>query len=223
MKPGEYILGAAGDVPKDGQIILFLRHSKRASFQGVPDHLRHAAEITPEGVLLAREFGAALGRFFPGRDLVLAHTPAVRCRMTAEYIGDGFSPEGHFRINGGAPEVIDPVLDPHRFIELREEIGWHRLMQKWLMDEISGSILAPAGEYSRSQMRNLLSFTGAEKDILVVVGHDITLFPLVYHVMGRPLTTIGFLNGIVISVNGDRASVRFADDEGLIRKELDKW
>ena len=92
MKPGEFVLDILKEVPKNRRTIVLIRHSKRDSFEGVPDHLREGVVITPEGIRMAREFGESLGEILPGKPLVLGHTVARRCRMTAESIRDGYPP-----------------------------------------------------------------------------------------------------------------------------------
>jgi len=130
VKPGEYILSLLKEASDTQKTILFLRHSKRNSFAGIPDHLRPGVEITPEGRLMAREFGEALGQVTPGRRLFLAHTIARRCRMTAECIRQGYSPASWFPMVEYPDEIGDPVLDPDAFIDLRERIGWQVLIRR---------------------------------------------------------------------------------------------
>jgi len=130
VKPGEYLLSLLKEASDTQKTILFLRHSKRNSFAGIPDHLRPGVEITPEGRLMAREFGEALGQVTPGRRLFLAHTIARRCRMTAECICQGYSPASWFPMVEYPDEIGDPVLDPDAFIDLRERIGWQVLIRR---------------------------------------------------------------------------------------------
>ncbi|HEU17669.1 MAG TPA: hypothetical protein ENO06_02935 [Methanolinea sp.] len=49
-------------------------------------------------------------------------------------------------------------------------------------------------------------------DVLITVAHDITLFPLIHTYFGRCLTTIGFMNGIVMRSNGDRTDIGFEEE-----------
>lgn len=221
MKPGEYILDILKEAPNEGKTILFLRHSKRDSFAGVPDHLRPGVEITPEGVLMAREFGEALGHVAPGRRLFLAHTIAHRCRMTAECILQGYSPAGRSPMIEFSEEIGDPVRDYPAFIYLRETLGWQVLIRKWLDGEIPPGVMEEPVAYSGTLLHTLLSSLGTgDGDLFVAVGHDITLFPILSQVFGKKMTSIDFLNGIVISSHGSTADIRFADAEGSLIEEL---
>jgi len=212
MKLGEYVLKLLKEAPGNGSTILFLRHSKRVSFAGIPDHLRPGVEITPEGVLMAREFGEALGEVAPGRRIFLAHTIARRCRMTAECILQGYSPAGRSPMIEFSEEIGDPVRDYPAFIDLRETLGWQVLIRRWLDGEIPPSIMEDPAAYSGTLLHTLLSArdTG-DGDLFVAVGHDITLFPLLSQVFGKKMTSIEFLNGIVITANETTAEIRFAD------------
>jgi hypothetical protein len=224
MQPGGFILDLLRETHGTEWTILFLRHSVRDSFTGVPDHLRQGVGINPEGICRARNFGRSLAEVLPGRRLLLGHTVARRCRMTAECIGEGYSPCKDFRILGCRPDVQDPVADPARYIALREEFGWPGLMKRWLNREISYDILADPHRYARTQLENLVSFhEGCDADLLVVVAHDITLLPIVLHVFGRPITALDFLNGIVITPGRTGTGIRFADADCSVKAELDPW
>lgn len=219
VKPGEYILSLLKEAPDTEKTILFLRHSKRNSFAGIPDHLRPGVEITPEGRLMAREFGEALGHVAPGRRLFLAHTIARRCRMTAECILQGYSPASRFPMIEYPAEIGDPVRDYPAFIDLRETLGWQVLIRKWLDGEIPPTVMEEPVAYSGTLLHTLLSARDSgDGDLFVAVGHDITLFPILSWVFRKKLTSIDFLNGIVISSQGSTAEIQFADADCSLKR-----
>jgi hypothetical protein len=212
MKPGDYVLDLLKGLPKNKRTIALVRHSVRNSFEGIPGHLRDRVEITPEGVSLARAFGESLGEIFSGKFLFLGHTSALRCRMTAESIGDGYFPADHVQMLGCRPDITSPVVNPDKCIELLSEPGWSEGMKKWLNKEMPGDTLQNPQTYADEILKKLLSFpeTG-ETDLLVVVAHDITLFPIVSCVFGKKITKVEFLNGIVIAADTMTAEFRYAD------------
>jgi hypothetical protein len=55
--------------------------------------------------------------------------------------------------------------------------------------------------------------------MLVVVAHDITLFPLVFSLFGKPVTAIEFLNGVVILADADVATIQFRNAELVCEAE----
>lgn len=221
MKPGKYVLDLLKDLPGDGKTILLLRHSKRDSFQGVPEHIRPTVEITHEGVEMARDFGNALNTVVPGRRLFLGHTIARRCRMTAECIAEGYSSAQRIQMVEFHREIEEPVVNLSRFVALREAFGWQQLMKKWLSGEIPPTIMQDPLRYSGTLINRLLSFHHMNYgDIFAVIAHDITLFPIVYSVFGNPVTTIDFLNGVVISANNNSSEIMFADAGCSLRTVL---
>jgi hypothetical protein len=214
MKPGDFVLDILQETPKNRRTIVLIRHSKRDSFEGIPDHLREGVEITPEGILMAREFGESLGEILPGKPLVLGHTMAHRCRMTAEFIRDGYPSTIPARILGCEPEIKSPVVRQERYIAIRDQLGWREVIRKWLDQEIPEHTFHNPHQYSDYVVRNLFTCPGAgEKDMFVVIAHDITIFPIISRVFGVKVKPIEFLNGIVITTDTITAEFQFADAE----------
>lgn len=221
MKPGDFVLDLLRDTDLTGRTILLLRHSKRDSFQGVPEHIRPTVEITPEGVRMATEFGESLSAVAPGRQLFLGHTVARRCQMTAECIAEGYSSPGNVHMVEYHRQIDEPVVNLSQFVALREELGWQALMKQWLLGMIPLTVMQDPRQYSDAHLARLLSFPNmGEGDVFAVIAHDITLFPIVYSVFGMPVTTIEFLNGVLISANENTAEIRFADAACSLRTIL---
>jgi hypothetical protein len=220
MKPGDYVLDILKEAPENRKTIVLIRHSKRDSFAGMPDHLREGVEITPDGILMAREFGESLGKISPGKHLVLGHTVAHRCKMTAESIRDGYPPGIPARIIGCEPEIKSPVVHPERYIAIRDALGWREVIRKWLDQEISEDIFQDPHRYADYVLRNLFAYPGAkDRDLFVVIAHDITIFPIISSVFGVKVKPVEFLNGIVITADTDTAELQFADAESSLKTE----
>ena len=220
LKHGDFVLESLNEAPRDRKTIVLIRHAERVSFAGMPDHLREGVAITPAGVLMAREFGESLEKTFPGKPLVLGHTIARRCRMTAESIRDGYPPNIPARILGCVPEIPSPVVHPDRYIALRDALGWREVIRKWLDQELSTVIFRNPHQYADDIVRNLFTYPGAgDGDLLVVVAHDITIFPIISRVFGVKVKPVEFLNGMVISGDTDTAEFRFADAENALKAE----
>jgi broad specificity phosphatase PhoE len=220
MTPGDFVLDLLSHVPKSGKTIVLLRHSKRDSFKGIPDSLREGVEITPDGVLMARAFGESLQKIFPGKRILLGHTIANRCRMTAESIGHGCSCGGDVRILGYLPEVESVVMDPENYVKLREEHTWQGLMQRWLDLEVPEETLQNPHAYCDTLLEQLVSLPGVkDDDLLVVIAHDVTLFPIIFSVFGKAVTSLEFLNGIVITNKAAPYEIRFKDADHALKAE----
>jgi hypothetical protein len=219
--PGAHVLDLLRNGPVGDRTVLYLRHSIRNSFAGVPVEQQLAAEITPEGVLRAREFGASLRQLLPGRRLVLGHTLARRCRMTAECIGAGYAPGGEFRMIDYHGDIDDLFLDVDAFLAIREEHGWEGMIERWLARQIPPTVMRDPRIYADRHLDRLLSTDGVDDgDLFIVIGHDITVFPLVSRLFDRTITTVDFLNGIVIDADGTTAGARFSDGERALATTL---
>lgn len=220
MKPGDFVLDLLKEDPETDKTIVLIRHSKRDSFEGIPDALREGVEITSEGIGMARLFGESLGQIAPGRPLFLGHTVAHRCKMTAESIRDGYLPSGQVRILGCQPAIESLVVDHEKFIALRNEFGLSELIRKWLDREFPETVFRDPHRYSDEILGRLLSFPlDNQGDLLVVVAHDVTIFPIVYSVFGKKVKPVEFLNGIVITTNGQTVKIRFNDAECSLEEE----
>jgi hypothetical protein len=210
MKPGSYVLDILQSAPKYQRTILLIRHSKRDSFEGIPDHLRDTVGITQEGMVMAREFGESIKQIAPDKRLFLGHTVAKRSEMTARSICEGYSSNNQPKILGCEPEIKSPVINLEKLVEVRNEFGWQELIRRWLGREIPEDTLWDPQKYSDEILGKLLNYPAVcPGDLLVVVAHDITLFPLVFSLFGKPVKAIEFLNGVVISADTNVANIRF--------------
>jgi len=214
MNHGDHILGILKDHRAFGRNILLIRHSDRDLLRIMPDGLHEDVAITPEGIVHAGEFGRNLRTIASGTTLHLGHTAPRRCRMTAESIREGYSSSGTTRDWGVLPFIESVIADPVQFQALWEELGWHSLMREWLSGGIPEDTLTDPCRYSDRLLRGLLSMPGGGDDALVIaVAHDVTILPVVASACGTTLTTIGFLNGVLISGDTTGAVIRFADPE----------
>lgn len=212
MNHGDYILDLLRNHPGSGRTVLLIRHSVRDSLRCVPAGLRDDVPITPEGVVHAVEFGRKLKTIAPDTIVHLGHTAPRRCRMTAEAICTGYSSPDNTRDLGVVPDVNSVIVDPGAFSALWEEMGWHTLIRQWLSGNISEDTVHNPHWYTDQLLRNLAAFpAGDDSDLLVIVAHDVTIMPIVASVMGTLLTSIDFLNGVVISGDGSGAGIWYAD------------
>jgi hypothetical protein len=133
--------------------------------------------------------------------------------MTAMAIRDGLSPGNTAGISiGEAPIIADPVRDLDRFRHLNEQFGWHELIRRWLAGQVDEGVLWNASRYTDDLLKQVLDGPGFRPgDVRIVVAHDITLFPLIHTYFGRCMTTIDFLNGIVVKADTRTMDVGFEE------------
>lgn len=220
MKPGTHVLNLLKSVPLNGKTIVLIRHAERDSFHGIPPDQCHTVGLTPQGIRMAQDFGASIRQIAPDTRLLLGHTIARRCEMTARSIRDGFSSDGRARILGCEPEIPGPVADMERFLSGKDKGGWPALIERWLDFKIPEEIIANPLKYSDELLATLLSYPGIrDGEMLVVVAHDMTLFPLVFGLFGKNARAMDFLNGVVISAGRETAGFRFENAEYSFKTE----
>jgi hypothetical protein len=220
MKAGAYVLDFLDTVPRNEKTIVLIRHSKRDPFGSIPNHLRDAVGINPDGVKMAREFGDAIRQVAPNGRLLLGHTVAKRCEMTARSIQEGFSSDNQTMVLGCEPEIQSPVVNLDNLVKLKNQFGWQGLIQQWLGSELPEDTIWNPRKYSDDVLSKLLTYPNVQYgDLLIFVAHDITLFPLVFSVFGKNVQAIEFLNGIVISADSDNAEIRFRNAEYSFKTE----
>ena len=220
MKAGAYVLDLLDTAPHNEKTIALIRHSKRDSFGGIPDHLRDTVGINDEGVQMAREFGESIRQVAPDKRLLLGHTVAKRCEMTARSIQEGFSSDNQTIVLGCEPEIKSPVVNLDNLVKLRNQFGWQGLIQQWLRSELPEDTIWNPRNYTDELLGKLLTYPNVQSgDLLVVIAHDITLFPLVFSIFGKNVKAIEFLNGIVISANSDNAEIQFRNADYSFKTE----
>ena len=212
MNHGDPVLELLEKHEETGRTILLIRHSVRESLREIAPALRNDVAITPDGIACAEAFGRRLREIAPDTTLRIGHTAPLRCCMTAECIRRGFASPHTTRDLGILPHVENVIVDPGKFSALWEERGWHTLMRQWLGGEIPDHTLENPHRYSNRLLKRLIISPGLnETGLLVVVAHDVTILPILASACGTTLTTIDFLNGILISGDPSGAEIRFAD------------
>jgi hypothetical protein len=220
MKAGAYVLDLIDTAPLNEKTIVLIRHSKRDSFNGIPDHLRDTVGINPDGVQMAREFGESIRQIAPDKRLLLGHTVAKRCEMTACSIKEGFSSDNQTMVLGCEPDIKSPVVNLDDLVKLRNEFGWQGLIQRWLGSELPEDTILNPRKYTDELLGKMLTYPNVKSgDMLVFVAHDITLFPLIFSLFGKNVKAIEFLNGIIISVNSDKAEIQFRNAKHSFKTE----
>lgn len=147
--------------------VLFVRHAEKVDgsrFCTVEEN--RARGLSLDGFDESVALGRALS---PSPDLVLC-SPVVRARETADAIVRGA---------GGAGSVIECEAllggrfdDHERWLSMKRELGWERLIERWLRGEVSEQVVTPAAVAIPALLEAVATHSRRAKRVVVVTqGH----------------------------------------------------
>jgi len=190
-------------VPRDVPAALLLRHSHRPDLP--IDAPGDEVDLTPEGVRMAEEFGAALSsRWRPGR---LLSSPVLRCRNTVIALarGAGWSVPALEDPRLGAPGAF--VVDGDAAFQVFRELGTRGVVIRQLSRPDPARGMRSTAEGVRLLVEALTESAASPGDLDVLVTHDALIAVLVGTLLGstfeyeeRP----AYLEGVFTWREGDR-------------------
>lgn len=188
---------------RPGPIAVMIRHAERHPVRSI----HHSLEVglTKKG----NDDAVKLGRMIEGRrEIRLFHSPAVRCRETAEGIAEGLRSTGHrVRSIVETGMLCAPYLKDQRVLDDAERLG-HEFMRWWFDGRFNGDWLCPTPEAADMVLgpviENLRSSPPESLDIHVTHDWEIVLLreellDLRYEDAGW----VGYLDGLVLTGDGD--------------------
>ncbi len=197
---------------KDETMAAIVRHADRPSIASVTESL--GVGLNEKGREDARRFGE---RITGERQVRFFHSPAVRCRETAEAMTVGLAGNGNKVL--GSTETWDlcaPYLLDDRTLEVADRLG-HGFMRAWFNGEIDKEWILPAPVASDKVLRPILerlADPNGTTRLDIHVSHDWevillrdTLFGTRYEQDGW----IGYLDGIVFIRDGPKVLARWGE------------
>lgn len=187
-----------------GPHALMVRHAERFPLPSISESLRIG--LTEKGKQDAFELGRAIDGF---ERIRLFHSPAVRCRETAEAIGRGFCDRGG--TVQGIKETWDlcaPYLKDDRVLKEAETQG-HEFMRAWFTGQFNPEWIRPTTEAADMVLAHLLQRMtegdGADR-LDVHVSHDWEIVLLREELLGVRYEDAGwveYLGGLQFSRHED--------------------
>lgn len=204
----EHLLDAWTRAHKAGRRTAFVvRHAERGP---VTDLERHEdVLLTEQGHEQAREAGRVLAAL--SAHVVVRHSPVERCHETAQGIAAGATGAGARAHVGGVVEVLGTpfVRDrPRAWALVRQHGG--RFIREWFDGRLPVEVFEPRDSAARAQMRAVhQALSTDEHAVHVLVTHDWNLAIVREQLLGitPERTWPGFLDGVVVSVEGDELLV----------------
>lgn len=220
MKYGSNVLAALGKVDGNGPCAIIVRHAARHPIKDI----WHSLEVglTEEGMNDARQFGASLLAF---RQVRLFHSPAVRCRQTAERMMHGLEGNGtSVAVIGEARDLCAPYLKDEACLGRAAEAGkdfireWFdgKLDRRWILDTSSAADMVMASIIAR------LSEPGGNGRLDIHVSHDWEISLLREELFGLRHEDVGwpqYLDGILFWTDGTHINAAYGQHEVLFSFE----
>ena len=219
--------------PPDGMIEQILRESRGRPVAAL---LRHAAReeitdarsalealLTPAGRAAAEAFGSGLPVDRPVR---IFHSPVERCRQTAVHMAEGFRQAGGRTGGVRESEILGGpyVIDPEALLDLLVRMDPRTFMQAWSGGGIDKTVLWPLRDTAVQTLQFILStLEGPAKNALDIhVTHDVNIMivlTLAWDLASDWRDWPGYLEGLLISTEGEEVTIRFRGRLAAIRLE----
>ncbi len=198
-----------------GSQALIVRHAERFQVPSISESL--GIGLTEKGKRDAFEMGRAIEGF---EQIRLFHSPAVRCRETAEAIAQGFSGRGG--TVGGTMETWDlcaPYFKDNRVLKEAERQGYG-FMRSWFIGQFEAEWIKPTPEAADMVLapilQRMLEMTEADR-LDIHVSHDWEIVLLREELLGVRYEEAGwieYLEGIHFSRQEDGFVARNGDCGG---------
>jgi phosphohistidine phosphatase SixA len=194
---------------------IMVRHAARHPVLNLNHSL--VVGLTDQGKIDAKAFGSRLRNY---RSVRLFHSPAVRCRETAEGISMGMQGNGTNVM--GIEEtwsLCAPYLKDERILRIADDLG-EGFMRVWFngeLDERSISHTPEAADIVLRPVLERLSDPDGRGRLDVHVSHDWELVLLREELLGLRYEGVGwveYLDGIVLYPEGDGFNVSYREKHG---------
>ncbi len=188
----------------DAIAAVIIRHADRLTISSVTDSLR--VGLNQKG----REDALRFGRGIAGdRPVRFFHSPALRCRETAEAIAQGLTMSGRSVL--GQSETWDlcaPYLKDDRTLAVADRLG-HGFMRAWFDGQIDPEWLLPAPQAASTVLSPILGQMAVPEEgprLDVHVSHDwevVLLRDVLFRTRYEYEGWIGYLDGIMFVREAD--------------------
>ncbi len=205
---------------RKGRSGVIIRHAERYSIENMINAF--AAEITEKGLNDSLELGREIGSLEGLKgisDLVLYHSPIKRCIQTAERIRDGIGEsKDDSRVAGVLGELGGPYItgDWQEVVNEIENHGYEDFIRRWFSNAYPRDLLLSLKESAYIIIGAILERLTGNSILTINVTHDLNVLVLreyFFKIRHEELGLPGFLDGIVISVEGEKLHLFYNDLE----------
>lgn len=210
---GSNILRILKEIGSDGNVVAVIRHSERPNFDALPPDKWENVGLTEKGTKEAIIFGQNLVNVHTKKSYKILAWGLKRCIDTAEAISKGAQNQG-CDINGPSKvNLQSPVANNEAYYNALfsgKWDYWNKMIDDWLNDDATQSIMVPARRYARHIYKSLLAeeFNSSEK-ITLIVTHDLHILPLARLIFPSASRLIDYLNGVVLKIKDNECHIGF--------------
>lgn len=204
MMYGSDVLAALDRMNGNCPCAVIVRHAARHPIVDLQRSLE--VGLTEEGMDDALRFGSSLGRFSNVR---FYHSPAVRCRQTAELMMRGLNDKGaKVSITGPQRNLCAPYLKDESCLAMAAQVG-KGFMRQWFEGQLDGKWIqdtATAADMVMAPIVAKLSEPVGGDRLDVHVSHDWEISLLREELLGLRHEDVGwppFMDGILFRMNGE--------------------
>ncbi len=213
---GSEVLAALERMNGNGPCAVIVRHAARHPITDLKRSLE--VGLTDEGMSDAQRFGSALVKFSTVR---LFHSPALRCRQTAESMMRGLEGNGTaVSLTGPERNLCAPYLKDESCLTRAAQIGkgfireWFDggLDSEWILDPATAADMVMAPIVSK------LSEDGGANRLDIHVSHDWEISLLREELFGLRYEDVGwppFMDGILFRTDGADVVASYRSSESL--------
>ena len=213
---GNNVIELVTKLSRMDRTVLVIRHSERPSFDNIPMEDWNNIGLTSKGVKAAKDLGKALAKEVKISSLSSYGWGLKRCIDTAEAIAAGADGVGCEIRERGVLRFDSPIADRNKYDNAIRSGHWAEFVASWLSGEVQQNAMVPVDKYAPEIFRGLLDsrFCGAQ-NTSIIVTHDLHILPLVNYVFDMPVSTLDYLDGIVIKSSAGDVQIGFG---GMFRQ-----
>jgi broad specificity phosphatase PhoE len=196
-----------------GPVSIILRHAERYAVPSIDDSL--GIGLTAKGMEDSRRFGESIAGRRPVR---LFHSPAVRCRETAEGMAEGLRSAGHQVLSiEESRSLCAPYLKDACVLRDADRLG-HEFMRAWFEGRFDRNWLLPTPEAADMVLSAVIDGLREDRDRLDIhVSHDWEVVLLREELLGVRYEDAGwvdYLAGMAFTRSGSGFIASAHDGQG---------
>lgn len=200
-----------------GPMAVIIRHADRNDIASVTDSL--GVGLNDKGRREARSFGEKVRG---EHEVRLFHSPAVRCRETAEAIAAGLVMNGNRVVSSTETwDLCAPYLLDERTLEVADRLG-HDFLRAWFGGHLDEGWILPAREASDKVLRpiiDLLIDEASPSRLDIHVSHDweiVLLREILFDTRYEEAGWVEYLDGLVFVKGENGVQAMMGDSMTMI-------